>query len=62
MRYVVAVDVATCRPPKVDATIMVRLEADSRLDAEWTAIAMACTHPAVVMPVGSRIISDGVFE
>jgi hypothetical protein len=56
MRFTVEVDVATCRPPKVDATATVVVDSHSALDAEWVAIAMVCCHPHVVMPVGSRVI------
>ena len=55
MRFRVEVDVATCRPPKVDSTAVVVLDSDSHIDAEWTAIAMVCCHPHVEMPVGSRV-------
>lgn len=56
MIFTIEVDVATCRPPKVDSTITVIVEAHSVNDATLTAIHMACCHPFVVMPVGSREI------
>jgi hypothetical protein len=58
----VEVDVATCRPPKIDARIYtwVSVERTSRtnveVEAEETACLMALCHPSVVMPVGARII------
>ena len=57
MIYTVEVDVATCRPPKVDSTVTVFVSADSENEATLTAIHMACVRNAVVMPVGSRIIN-----
>lgn len=67
MIVVVEVDVATCRPPRADATITVVIESplrdDLRLDraitaadtwARETALMMASVHPHVVMPVAAR--------
>lgn len=58
----VEVDVATARPPRTHATIYTWLAVESRdrtnvqIEAEQTAMLMAMCHPAVVMPVGARII------
>jgi hypothetical protein len=53
--YTVAVDVATHRPPTVDNTIYYRVEAESGLLAELTALQWAASRPGVVMPVGSFV-------
>ena len=61
----VEVDVATCRPPRTDARIYTWLSVERtsrssvQVEAEQTAMLMALHHPAVVMPVGARIIEWG---
>lgn len=53
--YRVEVDVATCRPPRADATVFVTVEAPSGHAAELLACQIAMCHPHVVMPVGSAV-------
>lgn len=46
---------AVRRPPRADVTVYVTVAADSRIDAELTAIGMAMgIHPHTVMAVASR--------
>lgn len=62
MRVTVEVDVATARPPRVHARMYTTLEIERRTrtnvqaEAEEIACQMAALHPAVVMPVGARVI------
>lgn len=53
--YQVEVEVALQRPPTVDTTIFVSVEADSGVDAQLIACWMAMCHPRVVMPVGTLV-------
>ena len=55
--FTVAVDVATSRPPAAHATVFVHVAADSDVAAPEMAALMATCHPAVVMPVGTTIVS-----
>lgn len=61
----VEVDVATCRPPRVNARTYTWLTVDApagcsrshvQVEAETTAMLMAMCHPHVEMVVGARII------
>lgn len=52
----VEVDVATARPPRVHARTWTWVSAETAVEAELTAIAMAECDPRVVMVVGARII------
>ena len=58
----VEVDVATCRPPRVNARTYTWLTVERtnrtsvQIEAEFTAMHMAMCHPHVVMVVGARVI------
>ena len=63
MRLLVEVDVATARPPRIDAQVWTwvavedgPLRTSAEVEAEQTAILMAQCHPKVVMAVGARVI------
>lgn len=54
--YLVQVDVAYRRPPRVDGRIYYLIEADSGVGAELTACQWAACSRGVVMPVGSVVL------
>jgi len=62
VQVLVEVDVATARPPRLDARIYTWLMVERRsrtnvqVEAEETAMLMALGHPHVVMPIGARVI------
>lgn len=56
MKFSVVVDVATARPPKVDAQVFVQVIADHWIDAMWQAAAMADCHPHVVMVLQAKVL------
>lgn len=52
----VMVGVALSRPPKLDDSIMVLVEADTENEAQLIAAQIASANPLVVMPVSTEII------
>ena len=56
MRWVVEVDLALVRPPKVDVTSRWCIMAPDAMTAELTAISCASQVWNAEMPLGSRII------
>ena len=54
--YQVEVDVALERPPKIDRTVKIVVEATDGVDAELLACQMAQARKNVVMAVASRVI------
>lgn len=53
----VEVGLALQRPPRHDATVYITLQADDWMDAELTAIEIACATRKCVMPI-STLITD----
>ncbi|MGW5402686.1 hypothetical protein [Streptomyces sp. NPDC003952] len=53
----VRVGVALSRPPREHAVIGVIVEAEDEAAAQLLACQIAATHPAVVMPVSSEVVS-----
>jgi hypothetical protein len=62
MLFVVEVDVALRRPPRVDATVYFVIDADGRLEAERVACQMVHVRENVVMAVGSRSMDKVLYD
>ena len=54
--FAVEVDLALSRPPKIDQTVMIVVDAEDGVAAELLACQMAQARNDVVMAVGSRVI------
>jgi hypothetical protein len=57
MIVAVEVGVSLGRPPRHDATVYVLVEADTVTEGSLVACQIATCHPAVAMPVSSRVVS-----